>query len=436
MRLGMRSVPLLLLLNCIACLSAPIRRGEDALAEGRLADALASFDSALVETPNNTRARKGRRVSLSRLMHRSLEGAAKSRTDGDWVTATHSLAEAAALVTQGAEPKTLMQQERTQLARAIAEWLREPLALGRPLEAESRLKTVSTNLERTGLMDVTRAASIEVRAVGARRCAIASSLAKTPWLTTMVAHYCTHFSAAPPSLPPMPERRSTLTFRREGLRSRPQLMSTLTSAPDRALQELGLVGGQRDGRAPGPGTRYQTCTGTRSVMRSRTEYRMETVTQTRPATRHVTRTVYKTRPVMKRFDFSATQVTARHAATLSLALALPGTTEPLVVDVKQEVTVDDLDHDVAFPRANLVPHRAQVLTASEFETRVVEDAARRVSQTLERAWVTAFCASVDTPETAARCIASSNAPAEAWVPLSRFTGERVEDLRLLLTAGR
>ncbi len=496
----MRHVLPLLVLTCLGCVSARVRRGEEALTEGKPAEALASFEAALDETPDDARAVEGRRVALAALTRQLLERAAKARADGEWRTAARTLGMASELVTRGAEPKTLVEQERSQLGPAIAAWLREPLALGQPLEAESRVGSVAADLERVGLAEVARAASLETNAVGARRCAVVSPLAKTPWLATMMARYCAHFAASGPTLPPMPERRSRLTVRLEMVRGRPELSSTLATALDERfrnsvwwaanatdglpVQVTGAVESQRT-ETPlktfvtwsetesysvnetqtesyqesylatesrpyqvaytttesytyscGSGTRYQTCTGTRSVTRYRTDYRTETVTKTRPATRQVTRTVYKTRPVTRRFDFAATQVTARHAATLSIALALPGTAQPLVVDVKDETTADDLDHDVMHPPAKLAPHRAQVLTEAGFETRVVEAAARRVSESLERAWVTSFCTTVDPPEAAARCIASSSAPAEAWLPLARFTGERVEDLRLLLAVGR
>ena len=495
-----RRVLPLLLLTCIACMSVRVRRGEEALTEGKPAEALASFEAAVVETPDDARAVEGRRVALAALMRQLLVRAAKARADGDWRAAARTLGEAAALVTRGAEPRTLVDQERSLLSPAIAAWLREPLAGGQPLEAESRVGAVAADLERAGLADVARAASVETNAVGARRCAVVSPLAKTPWLATMMARYCTHFVASASSLPPMPERRAKLDVQLHTVRGRPELTSMLAAALDERFkrsvwwaanatdglpaQVTGAVESQRT-ETPlktfvtwtesesysvnetqtenyqesyqatesrpyqrsytetetytyscGSGTRYQTCTGTRSVTRYRTEYRSEMVTKTRPATRQVTRTVYKTRPVTRRFDFAATQVTARHAATLSIALALPGTAQPLIVEVKDDVTADDLDHDVSHPPAKLAPHRAQVLTASGFETRVVDVAARRVSDSLERAWVTTFCTSLDTPEVAARCVASSSAPAEAWVPLSRFTGERVEDLQRLLAVGR
>ena len=496
----MRRVLPLVLLTCVACVSARVRRGEEALTEGKSAEALASFEAALVETPDDARAVEGRRLALAALMRHQLELAAKARADGRWRAAARLLGEASALVARGATPKTLVEQESSQLAPAIAAWLREPLSVGQPLEAESRINSVAPDLERAGLSDVSRVATVETNAVGARRCAVVSPLATTPWLATLMARYCAHFSAAAPSLPPMPERRAKLSVQLQTVRSRPELTSTLAAALDERfarsvwfaanapeglpVQVTGAVESQRT-EAPlktfvtwvesesysvnetqtenyqesyqamesrpyqraytemetytyscGSGTRYQTCTGTRSVTRYRTEYRSEMVTKTRPATRQVTRTVYKTRPVTKRFDFAATQVTTRHAATLTIALALPGTQQPLVVDVKDELTADDLDHDVTHPPARLAPHRAQVLTDSGFEARVVDTAARRVSESLERAWLSSFCTTLDTPEAAARCVASKSAPADAWVPLARFTGERVEDLRLLLEAAR
>jgi hypothetical protein len=170
------------------------------------------------------------------------------------------------------------------------------------------------------------------------------------------------------------------------------------------------------------------------VTRYRTEYRLETVTKTRPATRTVLKTVYTTRPVVRRFDFPAVHVTAAHAGRLSCAVALPGTPTALVVEVKDEVHEDDLDHDhdhdhdVSHPRAGLTPHRARVMSVDAFEAHMAEKISRALAIELDGVWVATFCEKVETPETAARCLAASGAPPTALGPLARFVGESEEDI--------
>jgi hypothetical protein len=62
-----RHVLPLLVLTCLGCVSARVRRGEEALTEGKPAEAVASFEAALVETPDDARAVEGRRVALAAL---------------------------------------------------------------------------------------------------------------------------------------------------------------------------------------------------------------------------------------------------------------------------------------------------------------------------------------------------------------------------------
>lgn len=469
-------------------------KGEAALEAGDARGALASFDAALAEG-DDARAREGRTRALSTLFDRALSEAAAARAAGRWIVAATALSEAQTFSDAGAGHATRVTLEREALERSVAPFIREPLALGQALESEARLSTVKPALERAHLESLLSDLEKEIRSVGARRCAVLAPLARTPWLARFMAGYCVHFKASATPIPPMPERRSTIALRVDALKARPQLQPALEQALAQGLQHSPWYDARSAGAIPvqvngsiesersaepinafvewtetetypttetvtenytetysttenkpyqrmytetesytyscGSGTRYQTCTGYRPVTRYRTEYRLETVMKTRPATRQVTKTVYKTRPVARRFDYPATHVKTRNAGVLSLALALPATSAPLSVSLKDEATTEDLEHQITHAPAKLTPHVAVVVDEAGFEGRLLTALQQKVRLALESAWVTSFCPGDETPEAAARCVASKGAPASAWVPLERFIGERAEQLRQL-----
>lgn len=432
---------------------------------------------------------------MALLFDRALSEAAEARVAGRWIVAATALAEAQRLSATGAGHATRVILERESLERAIAPFVREPLSLGQALEAEARLSNVKPALELAHLESFVADLDKELRSVGARRCAVLSPLARTPWLARFMAGYCIHFKASATPIPPMPERRSSIALKVDALKARPQLQPSLEQALSRGLASSPWYEAKAAGSLPvqvngsiesertaepinafiewtesetystnetvtenytetysttenrpyqrmytetesytyscGSGTRYQTCTGYRPVTRYRTEYRLETVMKTRPATRQVTKTVYKTRPVARRFDYPATHVKTRNAGVLTLALALPATSVPLSVQVKDEANTDDLEHQATHAPAKLAPHVAVVVDEVGFEARMLTTLQQKVRAALETAWVTSFCPGDETPESAARCVASKSAPAAAWLPLERFTGERAEQLRLV-----
>ncbi|MBM4779925.1 MAG: hypothetical protein GQE15_19645 [Archangiaceae bacterium] len=482
------------LLLLASCASRHVVKGEAALEAGDARGALSSFEAALAEG-DDARARDGRNRALSTLIDRALSEAAAARTSGRWIVAATALADAQTFSDAGAGHATRVTIEREALANAVAPFIREPLALGQALESEARLSTVKPALERAHLESLLSDLEKEIRSVGARRCAVLSPLARTPWLARFMAGYCVHFKASATPVPPMPERRSSIALRVDALKARPQLQPALERALIQGLQRSPWYEAKAAGAIPvqvngsiesersaepinafvewtesetypttetvtenytetysatenrpyqrmytenesytyscGSGTRYQTCTGYRTVTRYRTEYRMETVMKTRPATRQVTKTVYKTRPVARRFDYPATHVKTRNAGVLTLALALPATTAPLSVQVKDEANTEDLEHQATHAPAKLTPHVAVVVDAVGFEDRMLTALQQKVRVALEAAWVTSLCPGDETPESAARCVVSQSAPSAAWLPLERFTGERAEQLRLL-----
>lgn len=469
-------------------------KGEAALEAGDARGALASFDAALSEA-DDARAREGRSRAVTLLFDRALTEAAEARVAGRWIKAATALSEAQRFSDAGAGHGTRVTLERESLERAIAPFVREPLSLGQALEAEARLSNLEPALELARLESFVAELEKELRSVGARRCAVLSPLARTPWFARFMAGYCLHFKASATPIPPMPERRSSIALKVDALKARSQLQTSLEQTLTRGLQSSPWYEAKAAGALPvqvngsieserttepinafvewtetetystnetvtenytetysamenrpyqrmytenesytyscGSGTSYRTCTGYRTVTRYRTEYRMETVMKTRPATRQVMKTVYKTRPVAKRFDYPATHVKTRNAGVLTLALALPATAAPLSVQVKDEANTDDLEHQATHAPAKLTPHVAVVVDEGGFEARLLATLQQKVRTALESAWVTSFCPGDETPESAARCVASKSAPASAWLPLERFTGERAEQLRSL-----
>jgi hypothetical protein len=482
------------LLLLASCASRYVVKGEAALEAGDARGALSSFDAALAEG-DDARARDGRSRALSTLFERALNEAAGARTSGRWIAAASALSDAQTFSDAGAGHATRVTLEREALERAVAPFVREPLALGQALESEARLSAMKPALELAHMQALLSELEKEIRSVGARRCAVLSPLARTPWLARFMAGYCVHFKASATPIPPMPERRSSIALRVDALKARPQLQGALEAALAHGLEKSPWYEARATGAIPvqvngsiesersaepinafvewtetetystnenvtenytetysamesrpyqrsytesesytyscGSGTSYRTCTGYRTVTRYRTDYRMETVTKTRPATRQVMKTVYKTRPVARRFDYPATHVKTRNAGVLTLALALPATTAPLSVQVKDEANTEDLEHQVTHAPAKLKPHVAAVVDEAGFEGRMLTALQQKVRAALESAWVTSFCPGDETPESAARCVVAPVAPAAAWLPLERFTGERAEQLRLL-----
>lgn len=487
----MRS-PVLTLLLLTSCVPAATLRGEKALEAGRASEALASFEEALSADQSDGRAKVGRAQALQRVFDERLTSVKQARAAGRFEVALEGVHDGEGLLRRGANGREALESERAEVGKAVATWLQEPLTVSQPLEAEARLATLGERLDPAGLTTVAIEARSATQAVGARRCAVLGSLAKTPWLARFLAQYCDHFHAAPPVAPPMPERRAALQLT-ESLRGSASLASTVRAGLDETFKRsvwfspepsAGLpvsVAGAVESdvrRQPidtfvtwmesesyqttenvtenytesymayesrpytrtvtttesytyscGTGTQYRTCYGTRPVTRTVTEYRSEYVSKTRPATRTVTKTVYKTRPVSKRFDFKAVQVTAKHAGTLEVSFALPGTKAPLTVKTDEQQQGDDLDHDVTHRPAGLTAHRAVVPTVESLQEKLVNGLSSRLGPALEKAWLETFCHSVDTPDEAARCLASSQAPENAWLALARFTGEAPSTLQ-------
>lgn len=486
----------------LGCVPAATRRGERALDERRPAEALAAFESVLVDDPSDGRARAGRTKALEALAAEQLAALVEARRAQRFDGALDALTALLDLSRRTGASASGLEAERQALEQAIVAWLREPLTVSQPLEAEARLRALEApvdRLGRAGLGAVGVEARAATRAVGARRCAVLGGVVKTPWLARFLGGYCDHFDAAGPTVPPMPEQRSSLAFSeavrggatlapalRAGLeatfRSSPwfseaatsglpvSVTATIDSDSQRQAVDTFVTWTESETYSTtenvtetytetymayesrpftrtvtstesytyscGSGTRYQTCSGTRPVTRTVTEYRSEYVSKTRPATRTVTKTGYKTRPVSKRFDFKAVQVSAKHAARVEVSFALPGTATPLTVQLEDQQRGDDLDHDVHHAPAGLVPHRAVVPTVEAFQQRVLGAVRVKAAPALERAWLEAHCRDVETPEAAARCVAAATAPAEAWVALARFTGETPETLRRQFGWGR
>lgn len=182
----------------------------------------------------------------------------------------------------------------------------------------------------------------------------------------------------------------------------------------------------------GTGTRYMSCTGTRSVLRYRTEYRSEMVTKQRPASRQVTKTVTRYRPVSRSFVYPGIHFRAQHTAQLKVWLALPALTVPLEIKWSDSLSATDVEHSTTHAPAHLTPHRAEVPAATDWETHAAQALQREVGAALDSAWVNQFCAEVASAEAAARCVASPRAPEAPWAVLSTYFGEGAAHLRVVM----
>lgn len=463
-------------------------RGEEALKEGRPDSALIEFERALSDNPQDTNAQHGRQRALRALLNEHLTAAASARAGSHFDEALAELSLAHDVMQSGAFADPELNEIETKTLAVIRSHLRSQLRDGLPLGAFNQLQSLAPMLSSLGHDDFIAVVRTDIVTVGARRCQVLSGLARTPWLTRFMHRWCTQFAATPPAVPDMPEQRARLTIDLTALASstdaQERLRNGLEAAfatspwfgPSPSSLDTQLSGALESSRVDQPidtfvtwtesetysttenvtetyqepyqttesrptqvpYTAYEsytytcgrsTCTGSRSVTRYRTEYRNEPVTKYRAATRQVTKTVYKTRPVTRRHDFHATHVIVKHAAKLRLAMALPGTSAPVVLELSNAADADDLAHRETNPRAGLKPHEADVPSSKDFDWRVSHQLSKDMAKALDDAWVATFCTSFETPEAAARCVASDAAPLEAWSALVRFTGESASALR-------
>ncbi|MEW5743460.1 MAG: hypothetical protein AB1938_31405 [Myxococcota bacterium] len=371
---------------------------------------------------------------------------------------------------------------RQALTQAVEARLDFHLSVGQPLSAGKLLAGLSPSLQAVGLGDVVATRTKEVRAAGSRRCLALAQVASTPWLARFAELACVALRAPTPRVPVPPEARRELRIDTSAVRgasdsSADKLRDAARAAFARTAWYDARASGEVEGRVTAvldsrvtstpmdltvswsetetystteyqtetyqepytttesytygcySGSKYTTCTGTR------------TVTHYRTATRSVPKTVTKTRVVGRSTTIPARKEQAAHRARVSCTVALPGTTRALEVAWEDSAEKDGVAHDVTDPRASLVPQRSGIPTAADWEDRQARRLYDALEARLRRWWSDSFCVTGEqAPETAARCLLGSGdvrPQPDARIALARFLGEPpalVDELLAPLTA--
>lgn len=211
----------LLSLLASGCLTARAREARDLMEAGHPASALALWERILQQNQKDEEAKAGRIAALDALA----QGTCLRAHAG----ALEALVELEQFVSQGAHPPSCRERARSACGQAARRRVEAPLGLGQPLEARQILATLP--LEAAGLESVARELEAEIGRVGARRCAVLSSLAQSPHLATFVARYCGAFGAAGPRVTLLPEARSSLSLEVQMVGASPEgLSAQLTEA--------------------------------------------------------------------------------------------------------------------------------------------------------------------------------------------------------------
>ncbi len=176
----------------------------------------------------------------------------------------------------------------------------------------------------------------------------------------------------------------------------------------------------------GFGTTTHTCTGTRSVPRTRMEMRTRLVPRTRTRYRTAWHTVTRYRPERRLFVLHATEHRVDYGLSLAVTAQLAGVEQPIRVDFSAQHQGRGLEHAVTFAPAHVAPQTPDLPTGDVWLNRQLPAVAAKLSAALRDAWRASFCEAPGTTlEQAARCV--HGAPAPPWAR-ALFAGVTGDDL--------
>jgi hypothetical protein len=165
----------------------------------------------------------------------------------------------------------------------------------------------------------------------------------------------------------------------------------------------------------------RTCTRSSPSTEYHTEHRSRPVTKHRTATRLVTRH----RDVQETHHYRAIRRDGAYDARWQVAVDfndLPGGPS-LSFAVSASIRQHGYDHDESFVLAKVAPSRANLMTAPQWFDYVAQRLADQLHEQLELRWRSSFCQLPSyTLETAARCTRGAAAPAAARFALSQLFG--------------
>jgi hypothetical protein len=374
----------------------------------------------------------------------------------------------------------------------------EPLvAAARPLAAEEALNRHAHLFDGPELADVGARLQREVGEAGRTACHALLAIAGGPYWKELVVEYCDHFDVDLPA-PPLPFNRGGLAVtgalqgsatgheavltRRLGEAFR-QTPWFAPGAPDGAPATLGgrfdigdateviPINAAWTERVPytafesyqvsrieyrqeyrsrlvnvpyttsesytySCGYPSHTCSGTRSVSRTRLESRSEFVSVPHTVWETKTRMVTRYRNEPRVFQYQATRHVASYQANVDVRVTLPSPAEPLVIDwqLAAQDRFTGWEHGVTFEPADVWPTTPNFPTGTAWLGAALDAHVDELTQRLDDAWTSSFCARAgDTLDEAARCLFGGARP--DWA-LARLAAVSADDPRSLARFAR
>jgi hypothetical protein len=179
-----------------------------------------------------------------------------------------------------------------------------------------------------------------------------------------------------------------------------------------------------------------TCSGTRSVSRTRLESRSEFVSVPHTVWDTKTRMVTRYRNEPRVFEYRATRHVADYHANIDVQVTLPSRAEPLVVgwQLRADDRFSGWEHGVTFEPADVWPTTPNFPTGTTWLGAAIDARVDELRQRLADAWTSSFCARAgDDLDDAARCLFGGARP--DWA-LARLSAVSADDPRSLARFAR
>jgi hypothetical protein len=177
---------------------------------------------------------------------------------------------------------------------------------------------------------------------------------------------------------------------------------------------------------------FRTCTRSRSVMRTRSEFRSRLVTRWHTEFRTEMQTVTRHKDVPRVFQYQAEHYQGNYALAGTLTMRLPPDGAPLTVPLGRRELVEALRSDVTFLPAGVEPTSGQVPSADQWLNAALDPMLEDVKRQLRQAWTARFCTRGEfTLEEAAQCLYGGTAGAAATEALRAVSGVEADALTAL-----
>jgi hypothetical protein len=180
---------------------------------------------------------------------------------------------------------------------------------------------------------------------------------------------------------------------------------------------------------------FRTCTRSRPVTRTRTEFRSRMVTRWHTEYRSELQTVARHRDVPRVFRYQAERFQGNFALASALTMHLPPDGAPLTVPLERRELVQALRSDVTFLPAGIEPTTGRLPGADQWLNGTLGPVMEDIKRQLRQAWTARFCARDQfTVEEAARCLYGRTAVPAASEALRSVSGSEAEAITALAVA--